>query len=1313
LYVTNLANVATLEVRANANIIGNILVSSNANISGNLHVVGNIANVANLVVRSNANISGNLYVVGNVANVANLAVRSNAAIDGNLFVLGNIANVANLEVRANATIAGTLTVTGVSTVTANVNTSGYFINNLGYPTQDDDAASKSYVDTLVSSGISYHIAVQAATTGPLASTVAAGSTITYADGPDPLNPGVFATITITGSATFNTIDGVDMTLSVTGNPNNEKSRVLVKNEAQSQWNGVYYRLDSKTLVRSIDADEYGQDTSEQLSINDYFFVIGGTVNGGSAYVVNSPSGEIIFNTTPITFATFTTSRSYTASTGLTLSGTAFSITDTAVTIGTYGTAEKVGQFTVNKQGQITGAASVDITAPAGALTGTTLKSTVVTSSLTSVGTLTILDVAGNITTTGNVVGKIGALGNNISTTTGNFVTGSGNFEAGSGKFVGNGAFITDVARIKTGLNEVIADQTGNVQVNINGTSGILVVKDVGATGADQGNVVLVNTGNLAVASGFFYKGDGSLLTGVKAELIANGKSNVIAYLDSNINISPNGVANSVVFANTTQTVGNVIFANGNIVINKLDGTAATGHIYANGTFLTGILANSFSNGISNAQLYSNANLQLGLGGFANTVIFANKSQTAGNVILANGNIVLANLDGNFFFGNGNTLTGMVRLAANASNLIIYGANGNIGVSVNNVANTVLFANSADGSGNVMITKGNIYIGNVSGATGALQYGYIFGNGAFLTGVATSTIPNTVANTSGGLKGSNIIVRLDGNIEFSTGGTSNTVVFANKAIAGGSQANSINTRGSIAVDGDNGASADGYIHANGYFLKGVANMMNGTSNISIRKDGNIVVGAVGVANVLNINGTTVTANANLVFTSGGGANISNVNFITANYFFGDGSFLGNVTRGNAIINGNSKVVIPTANSDISFDVGGHTNVVRIANLTSGSGNVIISNGNILINNSTGVVGAGYIFANGAYLTGVGTSSSGNLSVTGNVVATTFYGNLIGGNINLGSNLFVTTGNANIGNVYITGNVNSANISVNGNVFSNGAVIGNSLVSAEVGTELSVIARNQPTFFPVTGLSAAAGTDVHVTGADGSITRITQDAFGTGTYVAFTGRTARGTAGGTTGTIGGDILTQFTARGYVSGTLQFGTVSTGRLDFTAAQDFNDTSRGTNAAIYTTANGSITPTATALFDNNGNLRITGNIIGNVNGANIGYRDVPQLALSGATTLPIDAAGKHYYYTSSGNTTITIPASGTTNFPIGTAVTLVNLGLGNIVVNRATTGVLLYLSGNGTVSNRAVANVGMATLLKVNTDTWFINGANVVFAT
>jgi hypothetical protein len=71
----------------------------------------------------------------------------------------------------------------------------------------------------------------------------------------------------------------------------------------------------------------------------------------------------------------------------TTSGAALTLATVNANVGSFGSSTAIPNFTVNGKGLITAAGSSVVIAPAGTLTGTTLASNVVTSSLTTVGTI--------------------------------------------------------------------------------------------------------------------------------------------------------------------------------------------------------------------------------------------------------------------------------------------------------------------------------------------------------------------------------------------------------------------------------------------------------------------------------------------------------------------------------------------------------------------------------------------------------------------------------------------------------------------------------------------------------------------------------------------------------------------------------------------------------------------------------------------------------------------------------------------------------------------------------------------------------------
>lgn len=229
--------------------------------------------------------------------------------------------------------------TNVSTTTGSISTT---------PANPTDIVNKSYVDAYIQ-GLSFKQPAAVATTG---------------------------NITLSG---LQTIDGYT---TVAGD------RVLVKNQATQPNNGIYV-ASTGAWARSADANTYAELVAAFLFIES-----GG--QSGSAWVSTIPASGTL-GTTNITFSQFSNSSTYYAGTGLTLSSYQFSITNTAVTAGSYGSASSVGTFTVNAQGQLTAASSTAISIPASAINTTISNSGLTNSSITVNGSAISLGGSATIT----------------------------------------------------------------------------------------------------------------------------------------------------------------------------------------------------------------------------------------------------------------------------------------------------------------------------------------------------------------------------------------------------------------------------------------------------------------------------------------------------------------------------------------------------------------------------------------------------------------------------------------------------------------------------------------------------------------------------------------------------------------------------------------------------------------------------------------------------------------------------------------------------------------------------------------------------
>jgi len=401
---------AIMQVRSNDGISG-MGMQAYANLNGLLYSNTGITFQTGATVRDKDYPTGGVsrVIIDSTGLTANGIVSASGNVTGGNILTGGLisatGNVTGGNVISNTVVGTGLTLisTGDLTLstTGNINANNEYINNVPQPQQNADAANKQYVDNLVSTAISYHSPVIAATISNL--DTATGGTITYAQ-PNGVANGVGATLTTTGS--FNLID--------TANIQTIGTRVLVKDEGNAVFNGVYTWANATVIVRATDADTYGAGNPTQLGINDYFFVESGNVNAGAAYIVNAPSGTITFGTSNITFAEFSKAQIYSANTsaGISLAGTVINALVDNVT-----TAFSTGNIVVKASAQLT-------TPNIGAATGTSLSAT------------------GNITA-GNIVG-----GANVNATlfTGNTVSITANVTGGN---ILTGGLISSTGNVNT------------------------------------------------------------------------------------------------------------------------------------------------------------------------------------------------------------------------------------------------------------------------------------------------------------------------------------------------------------------------------------------------------------------------------------------------------------------------------------------------------------------------------------------------------------------------------------------------------------------------------------------------------------------------------------------------------------------------------------------------------------------------------------------------------------------------------------------------------------------------------------------------
>ena len=753
----------------------------------------------------------------------------------------------------------------------------------------------------------------------------------------------------------------------------------------------------------------------------------------------------------------------------------------------------------------------------GNIFGTNLSGNLISgtqANITSVGTLTSLNVNGNISG-GNISASL------INSTTINAV----NIGNSSTEFSGADLSVTGNV---IGAN-LVGTLTTAVQTNI---TSVGTLSNLSVTG----NVI---AGSLA--------GEGGNLSNISAAningTVGNANTAVTAYNVSGANVSGTVALASVAGTVTTNAQSNITS------VGVLTGLAVSGGISVNGNIdaNSNILGNgiiSTTGNVTGLYFFGNGSQLSGIASsYGNSNVSSYLPTYTGNLnpsnISASGNI-----RGNYILGNGSQLTGLPASYGNsnvASYLPTYTGNltaGNISVSGD-------------------ITSGNLNIANISST------GNIFG--VIISTSGNVTAPYFIGNLIGNISGNITVPGSNTQIIYNNNGQANaspglTFDFGSNALVSTGTITGSNflTGGMVSVAGNiignyfigNGATLNNITAAN--IIGAVANATYATSAATadtVTSNAQPNITSVGTLSSLSVIGNVTPGNITTSGTITATGNIS-----TAGYFIGN--FQGNVSGNLTVPGSNTQVLYNNsgnagASAGLTFDAASNslisTGTITGSNFLTGgyvsaAGHIIgdhfIGSGNTL-SNITGANVSGTV-ANATYAISAGTAATVTTNAQPNITSVGVLTSLSVSGTSTPGNLITS------GIISATGNISTAGYFI-GNFLGN--VTGNITVP---GSNTQLIYNNNGNAGASAGLTFNAGTNALI-----STGTVTGSNFLTGGFVSAAGNV---------------IGSQFIGAGNTLSNIQGANVSGAVANATFA-----VSSGFAATVTTNAQPNITSTGT----------------------------------------------------------------------------------------------------------------------------------------